>query len=326
MNYRKLFLTLGVLLSWLVDFSPAQNKPLNIAVIIKATDSDFWQYLVVGAENYAKENPNVKVTVYGPASETDVDKQIAILENVIAKKPDGILMASTSSDASVPAIEKAMDSGIPVVTVDNKVHTDKVSAFLATDNLQAGGLAAEQLLEAIKAAGKEPKGKVSLISALAGIEVLTNRDQGFTKRLAEIAPDLKVLPVRYVDNDIQKAMGAADDLLLANPDIVGFFADNNHTGDGVALALRESGRAGKIAGVAFDSDPEEVKALSAGILYALILQDPYGMGYKGVDNVVRAINKEKLPAYTNTGASAVTKANMEEPKIKGLLDPTTLKK
>jgi ribose transport system substrate-binding protein len=63
---------------------------LNIAVIIKATDSDFWQYMVIGARNYAKEHPNVEVTLFGPASEADVDKQVAILENVIAKKPDGI--------------------------------------------------------------------------------------------------------------------------------------------------------------------------------------------------------------------------------------------
>jgi ribose transport system substrate-binding protein len=323
----KLFLSLlSVSLCLCAGVAVAQTKPLNIAVIIKATDSDFWQYMAIGAQNYAKEHPNVKVTLFGPPSESDVDKQVAILENVITKKPDGILIASTSSDAAVPAIEDAMQNGIPVVTADNRVKTKKVAAFLATDNLKAGALAADKLVEVLKAANKELKGKIALISAYAGNEVLVNRDVGFSKRLKEVAPDLQILPVRYVDNDIQKAMASASDLLLANPDLLGFFGDNNHTGDGVSLALRSSGKAGKVPAVAFDSDPEEVKALSDGVLSALVLQDPYGMGYKGLDFVVKAINKEKLPEYTDTGVAVVTKANMDEEKMKGLLNPMILKK
>ena len=322
-------LLLGAVLITLISIQTANaddSKPLNIAVIIKATDSDFWQYLTIGSTNYSKEHPSVKITIYGPPSEADVDKQVAILENVIAKKPDGILIAATSSDATVPAIESATEAGIPVVTVDNRVNTKKIAAHLATDNVKAGALAADKLVEAIKAADKEPKGKIGLISAYAGVEVLTKRDEGFTKHLAEIAPELKILPVRYIDNDTQKAMAATSDLLLANQDILGFFADNNHSGSGVALAIRDGGKTGKVPAVAFDSDPEEVKALSGGVVNALIVQDPYGMGYKGLDFVVRAIQKEKLPEYTDTGVAAVTKENMNEEKMKGLLDPNTLKK
>jgi ribose transport system substrate-binding protein len=302
------------------------SKPLNIAVIIKATDSDYWEYMTVGAENYAKTHPNVRITVYGPPSETDAEQQVSILENVIAKKPDGILIASISSDAPVPDVENAMQEGIPVVTVDNRLKTKDVAAFLATDNLKAGALAADQLVQAIKAVGEEPKGKIGMISAYAGVQVLTKRDDGFTAQLHKIAPELHILPVRYINNDVQQAMSAANDLLLANQDIVGFFGDNNHSGDGVALALSSSGKAGKVPAVAFDSDPQEVKALGSGVLSALIVQDPYEMGYKGMDYLVRAIHKEKLPAYTDTGAYAVTKANMNEPKMKGLLNPLTLKK
>ena len=166
------------------------------SVIIKATDSDFWQYLTIGSANFTNEHPNVKITVYGRPSEADVDKQVAILENVIAKKPDGILIAATNSDATVPAIESATAAGIPVATVDNRVNTQKIAGHLATDNVKAGALGADKLVEAIKAIGKEPKGKIRLISAYEGVEVLTKRDEGFTKRLAEVAPYLKILPVR----------------------------------------------------------------------------------------------------------------------------------
>jgi ribose transport system substrate-binding protein len=319
------FLSLGLFV-FPANAQKVSNKPLNIAVIIKATDSDYWGYMTVGAENYVKAHPNVKITVYGPPSETDSEQQEAILENVITKRPDGILIAAISSTGPVPDVERAMQEGIPVVTVDNRLKTDDVAAFLATDNVKAGGLAADQLVQAIKAAGKEPKGKIGMISAYAGVQVLTNRDDGFTAQLHKIAPELHILPVRYINNDVQQAMSTATDLLLANQDILGFFADNNHCGDGVALALSSNGKSGKVPAVAFDSDPQEVKALASGVLSALILQDPYDMGYEGMDYVVRAIHKEKLPAYTNTGAYAVTKANMDEPKMKGLLNPLSLKK
>jgi ribose transport system substrate-binding protein len=317
-----------VLLLFVIALIPTfAQTPKRVAVIIKATDSDFWQYVLVGATNYAKENPGkVVVTTYGPPSEADIDKQVAILEDVVNSKPDAIVIASTSSDATVPAIERAVKLGIPVITIDNKVNTNAVSSHLATNNIKGGALAADMLVERLKAMGKPLSGKVALISAMAGVQVLTERDTGFLNRLKEVAPNLKVLPTRYIDNDIMKALAAAEDLFTANPDLVGFFADNNHSGDGVARAIKERNLGGKIAAAAFDSDPEEVQALSDGILYALILQDPYGMGYKGVDSALQALAGKTLPADVDTGATAVTKANMNEPKIKGLLDPMTLKK
>lgn len=303
----------------------AADAPKDIAVVIKATDSDFWQYLAVGANNYAKEHPEVKVTVYGAPSETDVDKQVSILENLVAKKVPGILVAASSSDAPAPILEEAEKAGLSVVTADNRV-TGLDAPHLATDNLKAGAQGADKLVEVLRSRNVPLKGKVSLISAVAGIEVLSKRDEGFTTRLAEIAPDLRLLPTRYVDNDIQKAMSVLSDQMLANPDLVGIFGDNNHTGDGVALAIRDANKGGKVAAVAFDSDPEEVHSLQDGLLDALILQDPYGMGYKGVDYIVRQMRGEKLPAYTDTGAYLATKANMDEPNMKGLLDPFSLKK
>lgn len=317
-----------VLLLALVTLMPSfAQAPKKVAVIIKATDSDFWQYVLVGATNYAKENPGkVSVTTYGPPSEADIDKQVSILEDVVNSKPDAIVIASTSSDATVPAIERAVKMGIPVITIDNKVNTKAVISHLATNNTKGGALAADMLVARLKELKKPLTGKVALISAMAGVQVLTDRDVGFSEQLKKVAPNLKVLPTRYIDNDIMKALGAAEDLLTANPDLVGFFADNNHSGDGVARAISERKLGDKIAAVAFDSDPEEVQSLKDGVLYALVLQDPYGMGYKGVQSALDAIAKKTLPAYVDTGATAVTKANMNDAKIKGLLDPMTLKK
>jgi len=223
-------------------------------------------------------------------------------------------------------LEKAVSQGIKVITIDNRVKTDKVHSFLATNNKKGGGLAAEKLVEALKAKNIPLKGKVGLISAMAGIQVLTDRDQGFLDKMKELAPDVKVLETRYTDNDIVKALGAAQDLLTGNKDLIGFFADNNHTGDGVARAIKEGKLEGKVMAVAFDSDPEEIDSLKTGALQALILQDPYGMGYKGTDFAYKAVMGQPIEKEVDTGATAVTKENMDKEDIKGLLDPTTKKK
>ena len=307
---------------------PKGEKPYEIAVIIKATDSDFWQYLLVGANNFGIENPDlVNVTTYGPPSEADIAEQVTILENVISTNPDGIVIASTSSDATVAALEGAYDKGIAIITVDNKVNTDKVHSFLATDNKVGGAMAAEKMVDYMEAAGIPLEGKVGVISAMAGVQVLTDRDGGFAERFAELAPDVEILGTKYVDNDIIKALGVTEDLITTHgDDLIGIFADNNHSADGVARAIGEQGLSDQIIVTAYDSDPEEVAAIKSGVLKAIMVQDPYGMGYKGVQSAVTIIEGGSLPAYVDTGVVAVEKSNVNDADTQGILDPYTLKK
>ena len=302
--------------------APAVAAPKQVAVVIKATNSEFWQFVLVGARNYAKEHPDVvAVTTDGPPNEADIDQQVSILENVISRHPDGIVLASTSSDATVPAINKAAGEGIPVVTIDNRVKTDKVASFLATDNTLGGKMAAQEMVNQLKAAGRPLKGKIALISAMAAVQVLVDRDAGFVAGMKEYAPDITVIPARYTNNDVFEAVNTAHDLMLSNPDIVGIFADNNTTGDGAARVVTESGKKDSLVAVAFDSDPQEVEGLKSGAMKALVLQDPYGMGYHGVESVLKALAGEKLPPYVDTGANVVTKANMDQARMQELLNP-----
>ena len=307
-------------------FSTLVLAAYEIAFIVKATDSDFWQYTIVGAKNAEYDLKGlVKVTVYGPPSEADIDKQVALLEDVIRKKPDAIVIASTSSYATAPLLDQAYEMGIKIILIDNFVHDTRYHSFLATNNKVGGALAAEQIVKNLKKMGKPLKGKVGLISAMAGVQVLIDRDSGFAERLKELAPDLEILPTRYVDNDIAKAAAAAEDLITAYGDeLVAIFADNNHTGDGVARVIEERGLQNKIVAVAYDSDPQEIEALRKGVLKALIVQDPHGMGYKGVMFAFMAINGEPLPQYFDTGVYVVTKENMDE--LDWVLDPFKRKK
>jgi ribose transport system substrate-binding protein len=295
----------------------------NIAVIIKATDSGFWQDVLTGAKAADEKLDNVTITTHGPTSESQIAEQVAILENVITRQPDAIVMASTSSDASVPALERAYDQGIKIITIDNKVNTDKVHSHLATDNIVGGKLAAEMFVQMAEEHGKSVEsGKVGLISAMAGVQVLADRDEGFITGLNEYAPGLEILETRYVDNRIPEALSTAEDILTSHPEeLVGFFADNNHTGAGVARAIAERGIADEIPVVAFDADDAEKRALEEGTIDALIVQDPFRMGYDGVHYAVRAIEGEELPAYVDTGVTAVTRDNMNDEEIQNLLNP-----
>ncbi|RXZ83536.1 LacI family transcriptional regulator [Paenibacillaceae bacterium] len=302
--------------------SKGTSDTYQIDVIVKATDSDFWQTVLMGAEKAAADsNGKIAVKTYGPPSEKDIDQQISILENVISKKPDGIVIASTSSDASVPGIENAMKQNIPVVLVDNRINTDQFTSFLATDNVKGGALAADMFVKALEEQGKELAGNIGIISSMAGVQVLIDRNTGFLERLKEIAPNVVPLETRYVDADITKALGAAEDILTKNPDVLGFFADNNSTGVGVARAITERNLEGKVPVVAYDADNEEINALKSGAIYALIVQDPFGMGYKGVENVVQAIEGKDVQKEVDTGATAVTMENFETDEIQELLYP-----
>jgi ribose transport system substrate-binding protein len=303
----------------------ADGKIYEIAVIIKATDSDFWQTVLTGAKKAMEDNPSkIHVTTYGPPSESDIDEQVSILENVISTEPDAIVIASTSSEATIPAIEDAMKSAIPVVLIDNRVHTDNFTSFLATNNYNAGGLAADAMVAKWKEKGIDPSGKKAIIiSSIAGVQVMIDRHAGFSDRLKELVPGITLLDTRYTDNDVIKALSITQDVITATPDLVGIFAGNNHAGVGVARALLELKASDSIMAYAFDSDEEEISALKAGTLKGLVLQDPFGMGYKGVMTAVDALESKPVEKEVDTGATVATPENMNEPAIAALLDPSS---
>ena len=302
------------------EAAPA-NADIEIAVIVKGTDSDFWQTVLAGAQ-LAGSELGVTITTFGPPTEGDLDQQTTIVEDVVNKKPDAIVLASTSAEATVPAVEKAFDNGIGVVLIDGIIQTDKYHSFLATDNSAAGAKAAERLVEVLNAQGQPLSGKVGVISAMAGVSSLTARNDGFAEKLKELAPELEIVGPRYSNGDVLKAVSTVEDMITANSDLIGFFADNNQCGDALAKIVSERGLKDKIACVAFDSDEEEIAALREGTLKGIVLQDPFGMGYKAVQTAYRVIQGESVEKNIDTGAQVATKENMDTPEIAAMLDPS----
>ena len=115
-------------------------------------------------------------------------------------------------------------------------------------------------------------------------------------------------------------MNLTADMLTKDPDLVGLFADNAQMGTGAGASINEQKLGSKFCLVAFDSDAGELEHLKDGSIYALVIQDPYMMGFGGVWYGYAAAHGVRLPKNVDTGVGTVTKANMDDPKLAGLLD------
>jgi ribose transport system substrate-binding protein len=291
-------------------------------VIIKASDSSFWQVMVAGAKQ-AGGDFGVNVSTFGPTSETNIDEQVQLVENSISRNADSIVLAPNSSSALNSAIKRARAAGIKVITVDSRVTTDS-EGFIGTDNLKAGTQAGQRMCDLLRKQNKS-SGAVLVESSVAGIQSLVERDRGFRAGLAEKCPGVNASLQRFNNNDINTAASQVNDALTANRQLLGVFADNNTSGVGAARAIKDNNAADRIPVVAFDSDPQENAALAAGTIDALVVQNPYFFGYQGVLAAAMAATGRIPPRDIDPGAVVADKANMGTPAVKSLLEPPTQK-
>ena len=289
----------------------------TIAVIVKATTSEYWQWVFKGAEAAGKQL-GVKIDKLGTPKD-DAAGQIAVLESAAGSKPVAIVISPTIFEALGDPIAAVSDAGIPVIVIDSGAKTDKYASFLTTNNEAGGKAAAEAMAACIKERTGKAAGKVGYITAMAGHESLDSRDKGFVEGV-KAYPDLKVIGNRVANNEEAEGMSLTADMMTKDPDLVGIFADNAQMGTGAGASINEQKLGSKVCLVAFDSDAGEVEHLNDGSIYALIIQDPYMMGFGGVWYGYAAAHGVRLPKNVDTGVGTVTKANMNDPKLAGLLD------
>jgi ribose transport system substrate-binding protein len=292
----------------------------KIVIIVKATTSEFWQTAFLGARAASKEL-GVQIEELGPPAETALAEEVTLVENSITKKPAAIVVAPTNFEALVAPVEKATAAGIPVIVIDSGVKTDKYASFVTTNNVEGGKKAAIALANIIKERTGKAAGKVAYLTAIAGNESQISRDKGFVDEIKKSYPDLQIVDNRVGNNDIAKGLSNTLDILSRFPDLVGLFADNAQMGVGAGAALDERNLGSKVSLVAYDADEAEIKLLKKDVIYAVIIQDPFMMGYAGVWYGLAASKGVRVPRLVDTGVGVITKANMDEPNYKGLLQP-----
>lgn len=298
---------------------------LDIAIVVKGTSSDYWQTVIMGAKRYGEENGAVvTVSDYGPDTESDAGEQVTVLENVIAGQPDAIVIAPTSSEAPVNALKDAMSMGIKVVVIDTPLSTEDYDAFLGTDNYAGGKLAAQMMVDTLKEKNTYAEGaKVAFVAGTAGTKSADDRDSGFMEGLAEYGPDLVLVGPNYSNNVVEQALSIANDFISseANNGLVGMYANNNLTGGATLVAIRESGMFGELPFVGFDSSDDLIAGMKEGGVFGLVQQDPWGMGYYGIETAVKLCQGESVEREIDTGVTGITPENLDSDEIQGLLDP-----
>jgi ribose transport system substrate-binding protein len=292
-----------------------------VDVIIKASNSSFWQTMLAGADR-AQHDYGVQVSRFGPTAEDDVPQQVTLVENAVSRGVDAIVLAPNSSTALNAAIAAARESGIKVIVTDTQV-TAEHDGFIGTDNEKAAEQAGQRMCDLTEAAGKT-SGNVLIESSIAGLQVLQDRERGFRSGM-RACPGLKVTGPRYNNNDINTAASQVNDVITADPALVGVFAANNTSGVGTARAIEDNNAAERIPVVSFDTDPQQVAALADGTIDVLVVQNPYFFGYQGVLEAAASAAGTAAPPNLDPGAVLADRSNMDDPDVAQLLTPPTSK-
>lgn len=313
-------LLLGVMLTLTMLSSLALAEGENIAVIIKGIGNAYWSILQEGATQAGKDL-GCNVTIQGIPNEVDIEIQNGYLQNAVSAQSDAIVIAVADSQAQANEVSAAFQSGIPIVMIDTKAVTEDYNAALLTNNVEAGRLAAAELIKKLgKTLGEDEPAEVAMQIGSAGSQTIILRMEGFQEYWAANAPAAWVLladDIKVNDGDISKAIQFGHDFLTAYPNLKGFFSPNNGSTVGFATALKESNRT-DIAMVGFDFS-EEMQAIIRDPAYnvSTMLQRQYLMGYDGVRLAVELANGGTVAEKDiDTGVMAVDFDNVNSDEVK----------
>lgn len=291
----------------------AESK-INIAIVSKGYQHEFWKTVEAGTKKAAEEF-NVNTYFVGPERESEVAKQVEMVENAINKESDVIAIAATDANGMKAVADKVVKAGIPMVTFDSDIAGNVANSFIATDNVAAAYKAGEEMARRLNG-----KGKVAIVAHVAGTSSTIQREKGFRDALAKY-PGITILNTQYSDGDRAKALAITQDFLTANPDLAGIFGSNEGSAVGMARGVEESGRTGELVAIGFDASLDMITFLDKGILSAMVVQDPFNMGYLTVKIAVQLLNKEPTEKVYDTGSKLITKDNMATPEMEAILYP-----
>jgi ribose transport system substrate-binding protein len=284
----------------------------NITLVQGVKGDEFYITMGCGAQEAARK-AGAELDITGP-DEFAADQQTPVLNAVAAKSPDAILIAPTDTKAMFAPVQQAAETGAKIILVDTTLEDpDVAESQIASDNLEGGRLAGEELIKLI---GGE--GKVMVENVNPGISTTDQRQQGFEEAI-EGEEGIEYLGTQFNDDDPAKAAAQVKAQLAKDPDLKGIFATNLFSAEGSANGLREAGKLGEVKMVGFDAGPAQVEQLEEGLVQALIAQKPADIGRQGVEQAVNAIEGRPVKEEITTGYVTVRKNQLDEPKVRDAL-------
>ncbi len=297
---------------------PGQAAACTIALIPGLTTDAFYITMRKGAEMAAKAI-GCELLFQG-APDFNPVTQVPVLQAVIARKPDAILIAPTDKQQLIAPIKQAADAGIPVITVDTFIDDGKYQdgdgpgdfplSYVATDNVLGGFLGGVALAKAIG-----ERGKVYVSNVKPGISTTDQREEGF-KLAMRAYPNISVLETEFNDDDANKAAAQVQAVFARNPDLAGVFGANLFSAIGSADGVKALGKPGAIKVVAFDTPTRIVDDLKSGLIDFAIAQHPAEIGYYGVMTAYAAIHDASVPPHIGTGITVMDKSNIDDPEVR----------
>ncbi len=302
----------------LATSATAQDKKYTIALVPGLTTDAFYITMQKGAQA-AADALGVELVFQG-APDFNPVTQVPVLDAVIARGPDAILIAPTDTTQLIEPLRKAHDAGIAVITVDTFIGTgiyqtgagdaDFPLAYIASDNVLGGRMAARALANAI---GGE--GKVFVSNVKPGISTTDQREAGFKAEMAENFPKVTVLETQFNDNDANKAASQLQGVFARDADLKGVFGANLFSALGAGTGVQQAGQTGNIKVVAFDAPGSIVDNISTGLVDVAIAQHPAEIGYYGVVSAYAHLTGNSIPVSIGTGFTIMDKSNIADPNV-----------
>jgi ribose transport system substrate-binding protein len=296
----------------------AQTKQ-TVAIIVKDTTSPYWQAVLAGARK-AGQDLSVDVVELGAQSESDTNGQIEMLKKAVASNPAAIVLAPAQAAALGRPIDEAAKK-VKIIGIDSTADTKAITSLLATDNVNAGRIAAEALAAAITKTYGDTEGNIVIITSMPGVAALDQRAKGFKEVLAAKYRALDIVADRVADGKPTTVINIMKDIIANTPDLRGVFVSDPIMTQAVGQAVAESKSGDKINVVGVGSDQKLVELLQGDTIAALVVEDPFRMGYDGVKTALAASKGEQVAANVDTGATLITKANMRSARSQELLNP-----
>ncbi|MEQ5838600.1 LacI family transcriptional regulator [Paraburkholderia acidicola] len=292
----------------------AQAQPAKkpkVALVMKSLANEFFLTMETGAKDYQKHNPAMfDLVTNGIKDETDTANQIRIVEQMIVSKVDAIVLAPADSKALVPVVKKAVDAGIIVVNIDNKLDPDVLKSkdlnvpFVGPDNRKGAQKIGDYLAQKLKAGDQ--------VGIIEGVSTTTNAQQrtaGFKDAMQKVGAN--VVSVQSGEWEIDKGNAVASAMLNEYPNLKALLAGNDNMAIGAVSAVRAAGKQGKVYVVGYDNITAIKPMLKDGRVLATADQYAAKQAVFGIDTALKAISEHKkqseLSGIVETPVDLVTK-------------------
>jgi ribose transport system substrate-binding protein len=292
-----------------------REKTKNIIFVAKTMSNDYWKAIKRGADS-AKKEFGTNLKIYAPDDELDIDKQIKLFDKAVSERPGAIVLAPSDYAALKASVEKAYNNHIPVIITDTKVDSKHYKSLVSTDNIEAGQNGGRAIIKLTNG-----KARLGIINFVKGSKNAMERQKGVMSIIKKYK-NIKVCDIKYCLSDSNLAYRQTKAIIKKYKDLNSILALNTIAAKGVIKAVNEMKLENKIKVVAFDNTPNEIDALDNGTVKAIVIQNPFEMGYLSIKYASRAASNKSVPKEVNTGSQIIYRKDLFDTKYQKLLFPS----